>query len=119
MLGCDRCSLFLLDSERQELASYFVDGFSKLTLSASEGIAGLVASTGSVLNISDAYSDKRFNSRIDELSGYRTRNLLCFPIRAQSEILGVCQMINKVAVCSPYSLSLSLYSHAHTLTQSF
>ena len=43
---------------------------------------------GAVLNISDAYSDERFSKRMDKLTGYKTRNLLCMPIRSHGEIIG-------------------------------
>ena len=99
LMQCDRCSLFLVDMETEELVSYFADGFSQLRMPLDDGIAGLVAKTGAVLNISDAYSDERFSKRMDKLTGYKTRNLLCMPIRSHGEIIGVVQMINKHGDC--------------------
>ena len=45
------------------------------------GIAGHVAQTGEVINIRDVYKDPRFNPAVDKKSGYRTRSMLCAPIR--------------------------------------
>jgi cAMP and cAMP-inhibited cGMP 3',5'-cyclic phosphodiesterase 10 len=59
------------------------------------GIAGQVAKTGEVLNITDAYCDKRFNSTVDKLTGYRTKTILCMPIFIRGNIIGVVQMVNK------------------------
>ena len=60
------------------------------------GIVGAVATTGDPLNIEDAYKDRRFNRRIDAATGYRTRSILCMPIRNQrAEVVGVIQCINK------------------------
>lgn len=59
------------------------------------GIAGQVARTGEVLNIPDAYSDPRFNRSVDQLTGYRTRSILCMPIFIRGALIGVVQMVNK------------------------
>ena len=59
------------------------------------GIAGEVATGGKTANIIDAYLDKRFNQEVDEASGYRTRSILCMPIMAGKEVVGVIQLLNK------------------------
>ena len=51
-----------------------------LRFDARKGIAGAAALTGKVVNVSDAYSDPRFNPAIDTQTGYRTRNLLAVPL---------------------------------------
>ena len=45
-----------------------------------KGVAGHVASHGEVLNVTDAYSDKRFNREVDAKTGYTTNTLLCVPV---------------------------------------
>lgn len=60
------------------------------------GIAGSVASTGVVANIPDAYENPQFNQAIDKKSGYRTKAILCMPIKSGDEVIGVIQLINKV-----------------------
>eukprot|EP00966_Prymnesium_polylepis_P167315 3868241-Prymnesium_polylepis.1 len=37
--------------------------------------------SGQTVNIEDAYKDRRFNRRIDAATGYRTRQILCVPIK--------------------------------------
>jgi hypothetical protein len=37
--------------------------------------------TGTNLNILDAYLDKRFNPEVDKLYNYRTKTILCVPIK--------------------------------------
>uniref|UniRef100_F6Y8R5 GAF domain-containing protein n=1 Tax=Ciona intestinalis TaxID=7719 RepID=F6Y8R5_CIOIN len=62
-----------------------------------QGIAGMVALTGTALNIPDAYKDSRFNQSVDKKTGYRTRSILCMPIRdGDKRIVGVAQVINKI-----------------------
>lgn len=40
--------------------------------------------------------DDRFNREIDILTGYRTKALLCMPIKdASGDVIGVAQVINK------------------------
>ncbi|XP_017876579.2 dual 3',5'-cyclic-AMP and -GMP phosphodiesterase 11 isoform X8 [Ceratina calcarata] len=61
------------------------------------GIVGYVAESGEPVNIPDAYKDSRFNREIDALTGYRTRALLCMPIKdCNGDVIGVAQVINKL-----------------------
>src|SRR6185503_8605647 len=62
VVEADRCSLFILDRERNELWSKVAQGSkSEIRLPVGSGIAGQVAATGAVINIPDAYADERFN----------------------------------------------------------
>ena len=46
--------------------------------------------------VENAYADERFDSSIDEKTGYKTENILCVPIQTvKNEIIGVAQAINK------------------------
>jgi len=95
---CERGALFLLDRVNGELFSVMAEGLEgqNIHLSLNLGIAGLVAITGQELNIPDAYADPRFDKRTDEKTGYRTRCLLCVPIKDQSDgVVGVIEAINK------------------------
>ena len=40
--------------------------------------------TGKILNILDAYSHPLFYRGVDDSTGFRTRNILCFPIKDRS-----------------------------------
>jgi serine/threonine-protein kinase len=69
-----------------------------IRVSLGSGIAGTVAVTGEVINLTDPYDDPRFNPDIDRRTGYRTANMLTFPMRAEGgRILGVFQVLNKRA----------------------
>ncbi len=65
-------------------------------------LAGVVAVTGSPLQIEDAYSlpegvPYRFNPAFDEATGYRTRSLLVVPMTTRAgELVGVIQLINRL-----------------------
>eukprot|EP00057_Strongylocentrotus_purpuratus_P029054 XP_011683528.1 PREDICTED: cGMP-dependent 3',5'-cyclic phosphodiesterase [Strongylocentrotus purpuratus] len=61
------------------------------------GIAGHVASTGKILNIKDAYSHPLFYRGVDDSTGFRTKNILCFPIRDGPTVVGIAELCNKVS----------------------
>ena len=68
----------------------------EIRIPAGSGIAGAVFRDRTVLNIPDAYADSRFNQAIDKRTGYRTRNILCAPLRNRSgAVIGVTQVLNK------------------------
>ncbi len=97
-LNADRCTVFLLDEEKNELWSKVALGLEmqEIRFASNLGLAGHVATTGETVNIKDAYTDKRFNKEIDMQTGYKTKTILCMPIRNLShQIVGVFQVLNK------------------------
>ena len=95
-LKADRCTVFLLDRDKNELWSKVAHGEREIRFPGNLGIAGYVTTTGDVLNIPDAYADSRFNREIDKKTGYHTKNMLAFPMRNKlGEIIGVFQVLNK------------------------
>ncbi|CAK9804564.1 cGMP-dependent 3',5'-cyclic phosphodiesterase [Anthophora plagiata] len=101
LTNAERCSLFLLDPDQQDLVAKVFDGIAmkesvkEMRIPIGQGIAGHVATTGNVLNIRNAYEHPLFYRGIDEVTGFRTRNILCFPIRDENGIVGVAQLCNK------------------------
>ncbi|MCB9655146.1 MAG: GAF domain-containing protein [Deltaproteobacteria bacterium] len=99
LLEADRTTLFLLDRKGRELWSKVLQGDEvlEIRLPFGVGVVGWVAEHGVPQNIKDAYTDARFNAEVDLKSGYRTRTILAWPIRAphNSEIIGVIQVLNK------------------------
>lgn len=98
VMEADRCSVFLYDSTTDELWSTVAMGMGGevIRMSSKAGIGGHSFQTGEVINLKDAYTDRRFNKEVDARTGYRTRSLLCMPLynRAKSR-LGVIQLLNK------------------------
>lgn len=79
----------------------------------SQGIVGHVASTGLMMNVKDVYkwvghhavplplplplSHPFFYPKVDERTGFKTRNILCFPIKdSASNLVGVAELCNKI-----------------------
>lgn len=98
VLNADRCTVFLLDKEKNELVSKIALGMGtqELRFPADKGLAGYVSQNGEIVNIKDAYSDSRFNQDVDKETGYKTNTVLCMPIwNMKHEVLGVFQVLNK------------------------
>jgi adenylate cyclase len=97
-LNADRSSLFLFDAETSELFSRVMQGgiIGEIRFPSHMGVAGSVFTRGEAEIIADAYQDARFNQDVDRRTGYRTRNILCVPIRNKHhEVIGVTQVLNK------------------------
>ena len=84
-------------SSRSATSSIIGDSSQKFRIPMGKGIAGYVVTTGNLVNVRDAYEDDRFNSAVDKKTGYRTRTILCVPIRGPhgNKVIGCVQMINK------------------------
>ena len=107
----DRCSIFLVDRDRNELWTRLAQGMDagkEIRTPLGVGIVGHVASTGRAINIPNAYDDARFNRSVDQDTGYHTQNLLTVPMTiaggaASGEaagldggaVVGVIQVLNR------------------------
>jgi HD-GYP domain-containing protein (c-di-GMP phosphodiesterase class II) len=95
----DRGSLFLVDHERGELWSKIAHGLepgAEIRVKLGMGVAGTCAANGEIINLTDAYSDQRFNQAVDRATGYHTRTLLCVPMtNMRGEVVGVVQLLNR------------------------
>ena len=100
IMEADRSTLYLISDDGKELWSKVEQGgeYVEIRLKVGEGIAGWVAQSGETVNIADAYADGRFTPKVDLESGYRTRSILCAPMRgSQGQVMGVLQLLNKKA----------------------
>jgi len=96
LIGAEVASVFLVDRRRNELYSTVNSTGEELRIPIKSGVAGSVAYSGMPVIIKHAYSDSRFNKKVDMETGFKTRNILCVPIKAwKGAIIGVAQLINK------------------------
>jgi signal transduction histidine kinase len=98
VMEADRSTLYLYDEDRRQLWSKVLQGedVREIRLPLGEGVAGWVAREGRSLTIDDAYSDPRFDPDWDRITGYRTRTILCAPMKNhQGKTIGVVQVLNK------------------------
>jgi putative methionine-R-sulfoxide reductase with GAF domain len=103
ILNNEVSAVMLLDPEKKELywevsrgeKSEYFEG--KQTLPLGHGIAGHVAQTGEAVLLNDVNKDPRWDSSYDEKTGFRTRSMICMPVKFHGDILGVIEVINKKA----------------------
>ena len=97
LLAAEGCTIALIDEAGRELAfTTFVggapvDGF-RLPMSA--GIVGWVATNGQPVISNDVANDARFFAGVDAKTGYKTRSILCVPLRQHDRIIGALEALN-------------------------
>ncbi len=98
IIGCDRCSVFLIDPETRELWSKVALGLqnTEIRVPFGKGIVGNVASTGQTIKVLHVDQDPRFTHDLDRMTGYRTRSILAVPLKnVAGKIIGVFEAMNK------------------------
>jgi len=92
----DRCTIWILDKQKNILWTKVAHGIEKLTIEPYSGIVGDAVQRGEALIINDVYADSRFNSSIDEDTGYKTETMMVIPMKnRRGETTGAIQVINK------------------------
>jgi signal transduction protein with GAF and PtsI domain len=95
-IGAERCSVYVYDKKSHRLWTTLADGVERIMLSDEEGIVGLTLREEKTILENNPYSNSAFNPKIDEKTGYRTRNILATPIfDSHKKVLGVIQLLNK------------------------
>lgn len=97
-LHVERGTLYFVDEKTNEIWAKIAGDLEgrQIRLPIGKGIAGNVAASGEAVLLHDAYSDDRFDQTLDRQSGYRTRSMLCAPIKnREGKIVGVLQLLNK------------------------
>ena len=97
LTNADRGTLYLVDGD--EIWSKVLVGgeLEEIRLKVGVGVAGWVAESGEILNIKDVTQDERFDESFDKASGYKTKNMLVYPIKNKNdETVGVLQLINSL-----------------------
>lgn len=100
LMDAETGSLLLVDREKGELFFEVALGkkgkvVSEMRLKIGEGIAGWVAKTGESIISNDVEKDPRHFKGADKRARFKTRNMICTPVRIKGKIIGVLQAINK------------------------
>jgi signal transduction histidine kinase len=101
VVNAEASSLMLLDEVTKELFFNVTLGgkgekLRQMRLKLGQGIAGWVAREGKPLVVADARRDPRFFAKADELTKFRTKSILCVPLRIKERIIGVMEAINEI-----------------------
>jgi PAS domain S-box-containing protein len=102
VVNAEASSLMLLDEAKNELFFDVTIGgkgekLRQIRLKLGQGIGGWVAKEGKPLMIADASKDSRFFVKADEVTKFRTKSILCIPMRIKERIIGVMEAINQVS----------------------
>lgn len=100
ILNAEAGSLLLMDPRGQELVFEVVlgptgDELLGMRTPIGKGIVGTVAQTGQPLIINDVAADPRWNVAFDEATEFHTKDILCIPMIAHQQVVGVIEVINK------------------------
>jgi two-component system sensor histidine kinase HydH len=99
-LGAEVSSIFEVDKGAGELYFRLARGpmapqIKSMRLKIGKGIAGWVAQTEKPLICNEPLTDPRFCNAFDAQSGFKTKSVLCVPIKAKDRLIGVLELINK------------------------
>ena len=97
-MNSERSSIFLFQHLNQQLTV-----FSSLDLRKNEiripkscGVAGWVFVNRQPAIVNNPYEDSRFYQKVDDMTGFRTRNLICTPLLdSKDSCMGTLQSLNK------------------------
>jgi GAF domain-containing protein len=96
IVNAERCSIFIVDHSGGMVWTKLSDGIGRIALGIDSGIVGNTVQKKTTQLVNNPYEDTRFLTKIDEKSGFVTRNILAVPIfNSRQEVIGVIQMLNK------------------------
>ncbi|CAB1311922.1 unnamed protein product [Coregonus sp. 'balchen'] len=111
ILNADRCSYFGLRARNgipeltttlfnvtptSKFEENLVNPASEIVFPTDMGVVGYTAHSKKMQNIPDVTKNNRFSDFVDKQTGYKTKNMLSFPIMADKECLGVAMALNKI-----------------------
>lgn len=99
-INAEASTIYEKDEEKKDLFIRLARGEKKdpmknIRVKIGDGIAGYVVETGIPMVINDIKKEKRFNNRFDQLTGFKTRNLICVPLVLHEKAIGALQVLNK------------------------
>jgi len=100
LMKAEAGSLLLVDEEKGQLHFEVVLGdkeedIKTISLNFGEGIAGWVAQHGKPLIVNSPEEDRRFFKGVDEKTEFKTKNIICVPVKIKEKIIGVLEAVNK------------------------
>lgn len=98
--SAEAATIWLIEENKKKLTPFAAIGgrsqeLQDISIRVGDGIAGIVAKDKKPVVVQDVSVDGRFNSRVDEATGFRTRNTICVCLQCGEEILGSLQVLNK------------------------
>jgi signal transduction histidine kinase/DNA-binding response OmpR family regulator len=100
MLGADGGSILL---RQPNTGAFFfavvvagdADALRGRRLKPGQGITGWVAQHGQAVCVNDVHQDERWYDGVDQITGFRTRSVLCTPLVYREEVTGVIEIVSQ------------------------
>ncbi|MBA4349465.1 MAG: hypothetical protein C0415_05695 [Thermodesulfovibrio sp.] len=118
LLNSEAGSLLLVDRSTEELFFEVAIGakgekLKTIKLKKGFGIAGWVVEHGEPVISNDVTSDTRFFKGVDEISGFKTKNMVCVPVKTKERIIGALEVINSNQGSFEFDDMVILYAFAN------
>lgn len=100
LLRAEAGSLLLVEKETGDLVFWVVTGPRSADLSGTRlpmgtGIVGRVAESGHPIIVDDVQQDERWFAGLDRGSDFATRSVICVPMVARGQVIGVIELLNR------------------------
>ncbi len=97
-MEAEAASVFLYKDATKKLicrASFGPVDIKGIDVDVNDSIVGKALSSGSCQLIRDAKQDDNYTGKVDQLTGFETKSVLCTPLIAGGKTIGVLQVLNK------------------------
>ena len=97
LFAVEGCSIGLVDAAARQLAFTAMEGKTKVAefrIALDQGIAGWVARTGREVFSNDVSQDQRFFTGVDQQTGFKTKSVMCAPLKQYDHVIGVIEALN-------------------------
>ncbi len=99
-VGAKHASLLMLDEKANKLQFYQASGGGSGQLKLVEipqgvGLAGMVAESGEPIVSNDVQNDKRWFSKVSEMTEMDVKSIACLPLTLDNQVVGVVQFLDK------------------------
>jgi len=97
LVKCEHAIILFLNETSRELLMV-TEGGVWFRLAPGSGLAGYAVHHGEAVHSTTPYEDARFNTNLDEKTGWKTRNVICHPLRGMRGgglVIGAIQCSNK------------------------
>lgn len=96
----EEASIVLVTEDRTEMVFCFAasgksEVLQKIRLKYGEGITGWVITEDMPAVVNNVESNPKFCRRVDDKIGFKTRNILCVPIKVGNRVIGALSAVNK------------------------
>jgi GAF domain-containing protein len=108
IIEVDRVTVFIYSARSNMLWTYLADGIEKLVIPANKGIVGYVVQNKTIKKVNDTSKEPLFYKEIDEMTGYKTKNILTVPlVNDNDKLIGVIQLLNKNGNFTPQDINIA------------